>query len=53
MLIQADAELLGRRIESFHNVDQMTIMLTFLEAPKDKYQHRFDHLDHFMVFISR
>ena len=51
MLIQADTELLGRGIESFHNFGEVSILLTFMEAPKYKYQHQFDHLDHFMVVV--
>lgn len=51
MLIQADTKLLGRGIESLDSLGEISILLEFLQAPRDKYQHRFDHLDHFMVVV--
>lgn len=51
MLIQADTELPGRGIESLHDLGEVPILLAFLEAPVDKYHHRFDHLDHSMVVV--
>lgn len=37
MLIQADMELPHRRIESLDNLNEISILLASLKAPKDKY----------------